>query len=1092
MGYPLEALLQRELDRRRFLLLTGGAGLAAYLSAVRDAVAVPVPPPPADPVVTFQADIRRARDFLSLHVDGYNLDLDTSDPALPVLKRKVAFKDSFLAIRFAPQGLAEQAFLEPAPQYQGAPGTDNQPPPNDHNNPGSGESPLDPGDVDSRLAGRSTLSFVVPAGATIPYTYAGILDWAAFAPKIVPVAASRPPLRGAPVPKLRAPEAWETALEIPWWLLLSPNEKSGWAHADKPVEHDGRVELWHTRLGVLKAGEVDELDPTDRTIRGIWSRDPGFATEVTQDVPDPDNFPFRMSLNKRDRHGIVRATADYTIRTGPFGLTAYTPEPAHVDKVHLSLLGAWVDVSGAWNIDPVNTADLILEEWRHKGALGRDGYVRVVEQGALCSPGHRSSLIKVTERKVQQAPDGKLAAYLRQQFFVVVRQQLKLFGPGTLGQQHDGRRFPFDEVRITTLVTPPLLDPTDYDLADLLPPGSPIVDELDDAGVGAGEAWVPHVAVGVPFRFHVVGTDKAGRRREATVPLVFIAADAAFDAVKMPAIINAYNALAPELHTAALEGDPVALAEPANPAKLGDTDVELLELLLGAESPDSTPTPVLQAKRQPLFFPIMQKGTARLAAAEQASGGPVGSGVDLEYFDPYVTGGLGAGEVFAKVVTLPELNFATDKSGGVIQPNFTISSISRKLGPAGGNPATLAGGTLKPAEFFGAAGKLLGGVLLKDIVADIIPADLDGPKAMKLATKRQGDEVVTELAWQPELGHTDIFDNNGGSATMSLQARIVSHLTDPDQSTFEVRGDLRGFALNLFAKEAQFIRLEFTRLAFRSEKGRSAEIDVDLSDVVFLGVLGFVQKLQEFVPFGGEGPSIELSGGGITAKLEVPLPSLEVGVFALSNVVFGAGMTIPFDGSPVRARFNFSKRDDPFVLQVSFFAGGGFFALALGADGVELVEASLEAGARASLDIGVASGSVEAMLGIYFAYGKNDDGVMTTVLTGYVRLRGELDIIELVSLTVEFYLAFSYVEEGGAKKVVGEATVTVTVEVLVFSGDVTMTVHREFAGGGGGGALAQKSFAGPALLAGGAPTFADQISPTDWETWCNAFAAVPA
>ena len=32
--------------------------------------------------------------------------------------------------------------------------------------------------------------------------------------------------------------------------------------------------------------------------------------------------------------------------------------------------------------------------------------------------------------------------------------------------------------------------------------------ELDDAGVGAGEAWVPHVAAGVPFRFHVVGTDK--------------------------------------------------------------------------------------------------------------------------------------------------------------------------------------------------------------------------------------------------------------------------------------------------------------------------------------------------------------------------------------------------------------------------------------------------------------------------------------------------------------------------------------------------------------------------------------------------------
>jgi hypothetical protein len=1066
----VEMVLEREFDRRRFLLLTGGTGAAAYLSGAREVFAALVPPPPADPIITFEADIRRARDFLSIHVDGYNLELDTSDPANPFLKRKVQTKASYLAIRFGPQGLAEQAFLEPATQYKDVPGNTT--------NPSLGEPLLDPGDVDSRLAGRSTLSFVIPAGAAIPYTYAGILGWAAFAPKIVPVAVSQAPPRGSPTPKLRPPEAWETSLEIPWWLLLSPNEKAGWAHEDHPVDHDGRVELWHTRLGLRKPGTVDELDPTDRTIRGVWSRDPGFAADVKKPVPPPSNVPFRMSLSKRDRHGIVRATSDYTILTGPLANTVYTPRPADVNRLMLSSAGSWIDVRGAWNLNPVNTADLIIEEWRHRGAQGRDSYVRIVEKGALCSPGHASSLVKITERKVQQGPDGKLAAYLRQQFFVVVRQQLKLYGPGTLGQKYDGRRFPFDQVRITTLVTPPLLDPLTTDLPGVVAKGIP-----------SGMVWVPHVAPGVPFLFHIVGTDKEGRPRDATVPLVFVAADIAFDPERMALVRDAYNAAVNEnIRTATLAGDPVALA-PAT--TLGDTDVDVLELLLGVEPPDSTPVTQLVAAKQPMFFPTMARSTARLAAAEQASGGPLGTGVELEYYDQYVTGNFGAGEVFAKVLTLPELGFPTDKSGGVIQPNFTISSLSRKLGPAGGDVATLAGGTIKPAQFFGAAGKLLGGVELGDIVADI--TDLDSPKAMKLATKKQGDEVVTELAWKPELEATDIFDNHGGAAALDLKARIVSHLTDPSKSTFEIRGDLRGFALNLFAKEARFIRLEFTRLAFHSENGRSPDVDVDLSDVQFLGVLAFVQKLQEFVPFGGEGPAIELTGGGIAAKLEVPLPSIEIGVFALSNVVFGAGVTIPFDGSPVRARFAFSKREDPFVLQVSFFAGGGFFALGLGADGVELVEAALEAGARLSLDIGVASGSVEAMLGVYFKYGKNDDGVMTTVLTGYLRLRGELDIIELVSMTIEFYLAFSYVEEGGAKKVVGEATLTVTVEVLVFSGDVTMTVHREFAGGGGAAAQAMSfSFNNAAALASGAPTFADQISPADWETWCKAFAGVPA
>ena len=104
-GNALERLLERELDRRQFLLLTGGAGFAVYLGGPRSALAIADPPPPADPVVTFDADIRRARDFLSIHVDGYNLELDTSGTRpTRSLKRKVQFKNSYLAIRFVPQG----------------------------------------------------------------------------------------------------------------------------------------------------------------------------------------------------------------------------------------------------------------------------------------------------------------------------------------------------------------------------------------------------------------------------------------------------------------------------------------------------------------------------------------------------------------------------------------------------------------------------------------------------------------------------------------------------------------------------------------------------------------------------------------------------------------------------------------------------------------------------------------------------------------------------------------------------------------------------------------------------------------------------
>src|SRR6202023_3032345 len=90
-------------------------------------------------------------------------------------------------------------------------------------------------------------------------------------------------------------------------------------------------------------------------------------------------------------------------------------------------------------------------------------------------------------------------------------------------------------------------------------------------------------------------------------------------------------------------------------------------------------------------------------------------------------------------------------------------------------------------------------------------------------------------------------------------------------------------------------------------------------------------------------------------------------VFSLQNLKFDAGLTIPFDGTPVRARFGLCTRDDPFILTIECFGGGGFFSLAVGADGIEALEVSLEFGAAIALDFGVASGSASIMAGIYFA-----------------------------------------------------------------------------------------------------------------------------
>ena len=75
----------------------------------------------------------------------------------------------------------------------------------------------------------------------------------------------------------REPTSTETALELPWRLLLSPSDLGGFAHAPSPVEHEGRTELWHSRLGARTVRgelvEVDERNRRGRMVRAVWARD---------------------------------------------------------------------------------------------------------------------------------------------------------------------------------------------------------------------------------------------------------------------------------------------------------------------------------------------------------------------------------------------------------------------------------------------------------------------------------------------------------------------------------------------------------------------------------------------------------------------------------------------------------------------------------------------------------------------------------------------------------------------------------------------------------------------------------------------------
>jgi hypothetical protein len=281
----------------------------------------------------------------------------------------------------------------------------------------------------------------------------------------------------------------------------------------------------------------------------------------------------------------------------------------------------------------------------------------------------------------------------------------------------------------------------------------------------------------------------------------------------------------------------------------------------------------------------------------------------------------------------------------------------------------------------------------------------------------------------------------------------------------------------LFLKVMQ---INFVLFSFKAQSGQKTDVNVKLDDnlpVEFKGDLEFVEGLRKLIPPGvfGDGVSIDLITKplGVKAGLAITLPPASVGVFALQNISLSAGLTIPFlDGKSI-VDFGFARRDNPFLLAVSLLGGGGFFHIELDTGGIHMLEAAFEFGAIAAINIGVASGEVHIMAGIYFKMEKKVVAVlgevMVSLLTGYLRCGGKLSVLGLVSISVEFNLSFTY--NSTTEKASGRATLTVNIEVACFSKSVELTVERSFGSKGGD------------------PTFAQLMdSPEVWNEYASVYA----
>jgi hypothetical protein len=864
--------------------------------------------------------------------------------------------------------------------------------------------------------------------------------------------------------KPRPPTELETAIELPYRLALSPlDDQSVFSHSVAPVTRGTwrpRTELWHSRLGTQRDGAHVDATEESVPVAAIWS----------PDLIDPGNDPpFLASLTKEDRIALVHLTADETL-TEARGGRPYHPTPAFADRLMLTALGGWLDVEGKWTTHP---RGIDLSKWSHHAAMGRDYLVEVVNIGHLLPCGHRAATLQLTERRFEPHPNGGRVASLRKQLRIVLLEPLLSFPAA--GQPAQGRELPFTAVEVLTRKTPKLLFPVfPEDFANFWP----------QVQVGAAAS---------DFRFAVRATDLSGSPIRFDLPMRFVA-EASTGLASAVAAYNGGDQSVPNRTTAPLANQIVQLAPGPGPVAFP------IKVLRFATSQAPGWAPDTNRRR---VFPSLKAITLVSTEIGQITGAE-GAG-EFGYAQPWINHGFAAGndgEVFLATTAQPlkaDLGGGgkSDSTGGFVTPSFGVVGMSRLVGHIGGGGPTdavnFATAGFQPNTWFPSA-KIFGGVDLKDILAPVAVA-LAG-KIPKLKTVRSPDKITTSFEHIVEKlpdKVTLLRLNKGGTSTFEIKVSVTAFLkvADNDPALNHVGSGPGNYARDAglkdpeaeaFAKLTFFkfdffgsIVVSFDHFAFTAKTGKGFDPDPKLAStdpVVFGGPLTFLETLRKSVFGGGKSaapapggggagagaggggvggggakfgfkPIIKLEDGGLTAGGKFGVPSVQVGVFALKNVMASAVIKIPFDGRSVGFVFGFAERSNPFQLTVSLFGGGGFVLLGLDAEGVQEIEAALEFGAFAEIDLGIASGGIYVKGGFYFHW-KNADH--TTVFVGYVEMGGEVQALGIISVSIVLNLSLGFYKQGSTSLVKGQAVLTIEVEVLFFSVSASVTVERSFAG----------------------------------------------
>lgn len=803
---------------------------------------------------------------------------------------------------------------------------------------------------------------------------------------------------------------WWELHELPW-VASPPPERS----ADGGTRHP----LWHLR----PAG--------DPGVTPIVAASMHWAVPQALDaaIATPDGTAdYKLGVDLLKEAGLEGTVGSTISNPFPFFRRLF-----NVHRMEATALGGSSSFSGplpAPGFAPPETAFT----YEQRTSLGRDVYVRSSTWGWLSS-GHRAVVTTIAERTIRSAHLLDFSGGGTETVSGAIETRAELVVPephldlGALAGEYafGGREMPFVSLALA---------PARVEVDVGMPPG-------------------PVTFLGSPVVFELTGVDRVGRHVPFRMPLVFIP-----DGVDPLAQLGGFmpGAGAP----AAMAPTAVALASDAGRPP-GSTSITVAAMTMA----------VVPARSRP-FLPTLGSFSVAVDALAGITGRPPVMTASLHR--AYLDSGLDrAANPLGAFLSIPStrLDLPTAAIGGLGNPGGALDLITAERGAVA---AALASGPPSPQQIADAfpLPKLLGTIDLRALLdANSFPRLPDGlPTTPVLSRFGPPGAEVLEYRFEARLSRQApppaIVVAEG--ARLTLHSRVARGPGGGPSVTSH--GVVTGIGFEL----AGFMRLTFREVRFATDAGGKTRVDIVGTEVVFLGALEFLAEIARRLGglAGGGGPRVDVDARGVTAGFELAIPSLSLGALELSNLSVSAFLRVPFEsGSPLSFSLDVAKRSRPFRATVSMFGGGGYLSLQATPKGIVGLEAAVEFGGSVSLDIVVASGGVSVMAGIFFAM-KIEGDTRTLAANGFVRASGQLTVLGIVSIFVEFRLELGYREiDDGVKKramFAGTASVTVGVRVLFFSKSVTLTVTREFIGSATD------------------PGFAECIDHDDWREYCSAFA----